>query len=52
MFVARDLSFGETSFDDTEVLQIKKLPLSKAIEMAKSGGITDAISVAGLLKLI
>lgn len=51
VFVARGLSYGATSFDDTEQLQIKKLALAEAIQMVRSGKITDAISVAGLLML-
>lgn len=51
VFLAEDLRQGETSFDETEDLQIIKLPLPEAVEWAMSGKITDAISVAGLLKV-
>jgi 8-oxo-dGTP pyrophosphatase MutT (NUDIX family) len=51
VFLAEELEEGETDFDETEVLQIKKLPLKEAIEMVMKGEITDAISVAGLLKV-
>lgn len=50
IYVASDLSFGATSFDDTEDLQIKKLPFSEVVEMVMNGVITDAISIAGILK--
>ncbi len=51
VYVARDLTQGETEFEETEDLLIQKLPLNEAIERVLSGEITDVISVAGLLKL-
>jgi 8-oxo-dGTP pyrophosphatase MutT (NUDIX family) len=51
VFVAEDLDEGESAFDEMEVLEIRKLPLSEAIDMVKSGEITDAISVAALLRI-
>jgi 8-oxo-dGTP pyrophosphatase MutT (NUDIX family) len=51
VFVATDLHYGKTNFDETEDIAIKKLPLSEAFEMAFDGRITDALSVIGLLKL-
>lgn len=50
IYLAEDLSEGETEFEDTEVLQIKKLPFQEALDMVMKGEITDSISVAGLLK--
>jgi ADP-ribose pyrophosphatase len=50
VYIATQLTYGETEFEDTEQLKIKKLPFSEAIEMVMEGEITDAISVAGLLK--
>ncbi|MBS9522833.1 NUDIX hydrolase [Litoribacter ruber] len=50
VFLATDLTQGETEFEETEKLHVKKLPLSKALEMVMNGEITDAISIAGLLK--
>lgn len=49
VFVAADLEEGEPDFDETEDLQIRKLPLSEAVAMIGRGEITDAISVAALL---
>ena len=49
VFVARDLEEGDTAFDETEDLQIRKLPLADAVAMVKRGEITDAITVAALL---
>lgn len=51
IYVATDLSHGESSPDDTEQLQLRRVPVSEAIDMALAGGITDAMSVAGLLAL-
>lgn len=51
VFLAEDLTEGETEFDETEQLQILKLPLNKAIQKVMDGEITDAISIAGLLKV-
>lgn len=49
VFVAEDLEQGAPEFDETEDLQIRKLPLAEALQMVKRGEITDAISVAALL---
>ena len=51
VYVARNLTQGETAFEETEDLLIQKLPIEEAIERVLSGEITDAISVAGLLRL-
>ena len=51
IYVARDLTHGETEFEETEDLLIQKLPLDEAVERVLNGEITDVISVAGLLKL-
>ncbi|MFC4871522.1 NUDIX domain-containing protein [Negadavirga shengliensis] len=50
VFLAEQLTEGEPQFDDTEDLKIRKVPFQKAIEMVLSGEITDAISIAALLK--
>lgn len=51
VYVARDLTQGETDFEETEDLKIIKLPLEEAVARVLQGEITDAISVAGLLRL-
>ena len=51
VFVAKDLSPGRQQLEATEDIEVKKLPLSSAIEMVTSGEITDSLSVAGLLRL-
>jgi 8-oxo-dGDP phosphatase len=49
VYVAKGLQQGETAFEETENIEIRKLPLSEAVAMAQNGRITDAISVAALL---
>lgn len=52
VFLAKKLKPGQQSLEDSEKdLQVKKIPLEEAFEMALDGRITDAISVAGLLYL-
>ncbi|HET8860924.1 NUDIX hydrolase [Marivirga sp.] len=51
VFLAKELEQGNTQFEDTEDLKIKKLPLEEAFQMVLDGKITDSISMAALLKL-
>jgi 8-oxo-dGTP pyrophosphatase MutT (NUDIX family) len=51
VFLAEDLSAGETAFDETEQLHIVKLPFKEVVAMVDNGKITDGISVAGILRL-
>lgn len=51
VFVAEELEEGEPDFDEVEDLQIRRLPLSDALDMVCRGEITDAISVAALLRV-
>jgi 8-oxo-dGTP pyrophosphatase MutT (NUDIX family) len=51
VYLAEDLVPGETEFEETEQLIIKKLPLVEAVEWVMQGKITDSISVGGLLAL-
>jgi 8-oxo-dGTP pyrophosphatase MutT (NUDIX family) len=50
VYLAEDLTLGNTQFEDTEDLEIRKMPLAEAIDKVMKGEITDAISIAGLLK--
>ena len=50
VFLAEDLTAGETEPEETEDLRLWKLPLAEAVRMAMDDRITDGISVAGLLK--
>ena len=51
IFLAQDLTQGETEFEDTEDIKVWKLPLTEAVQLIMDGKITDAISIAGLLKI-
>lgn len=50
VFLAEDLTAGETEFEETEELKIKKVSLAEAVRMVMDNEITDCISVAGILK--
>jgi 8-oxo-dGTP pyrophosphatase MutT (NUDIX family) len=50
IYIAEDLTEGKSEPEETEQLQIKRLPISEAINMVMRGEITDSMSVAGLLK--
>lgn len=50
IYVATDLSYGESSPEETEQLAIKRLPFIEAYEMVVRGEITDSMSVAGILR--
>lgn len=52
VFVAEGARYaGAAEPCDTEVLQIKQIPLETAVMMVKTGEITDSMSVAGILAL-
>lgn len=51
VFLAQELSFGEAQPEETEELQVRKLSLAEACEMVLRGEITDALAVAGLLRV-
>ncbi|TVZ37953.1 NUDIX domain-containing protein [Alteromonadaceae bacterium 2753L.S.0a.02] len=51
IYVATELSVGVQQLEDSEDIVVKKLPLREAIAMVESGEITDAMSVAGLLRV-
>jgi 8-oxo-dGTP pyrophosphatase MutT (NUDIX family) len=50
IYLATKLTQLATAWDETEVLQIIKLPLCEAVSMVMDGEITDSLSIAGLLK--
>ncbi|QNH63232.1 NUDIX domain-containing protein [Hymenobacter sediminicola] len=50
VFLAEDLEYGEVEPEETEDLRLWKLPLADAVQMVMDNRITDAVSVAGLLK--
>lgn len=52
LYLALDLSSGIAHLDADEFLEVEKLPLSKAAEMAMSGELKDAKTVVGILKAL
>lgn len=51
IFVARGLTASVAAPEETEQLQVRRLPLSEAIQMALEGRIRDSVSVMALLRL-
>nr|WP_220096052.1 NUDIX hydrolase [Daejeonella oryzae] len=51
IYLARDLSFGVSQPEETELLEVKKIHFEEAYQMVVSGEITDSMSVAAILKL-
>ncbi|MBK7870122.1 MAG: NUDIX hydrolase [Saprospiraceae bacterium] len=50
-FVAQDLSFGEAMPEETEQLQVRKLPFAEVFEMVMNGDITDSLSMVAIMKV-
>lgn len=50
VFIAQELTQGKTIFDDTEDIVIQKLPIKKVLQLILDGQITDAITIATILK--
>jgi ADP-ribose pyrophosphatase len=50
IFIAKDLTFTTAIPEETEQLTIQKVPFEDVYDMVQSGKITDAISVAAILK--
>ena len=51
MYLATGLSYGETDPDEDEFLNVKKIPLKKAVDMIMNGEIKDAKTQAAILKV-
>ncbi len=51
LYLATGLTFTKTAHEDTEDIEVLRLPLQEAIGMARSGEITDVMSVSALLAL-
>jgi ADP-ribose pyrophosphatase len=49
VFLATDLKENPLQADDDEFLQVEKIPVKKAVEMAEQGEVPDAKSLAALL---
>lgn len=50
LFLAQDLSEGESEPEDTERLHVRKMPLAEALGLVMDNRITDSLAVVGLLK--
>ncbi|RYX85217.1 NUDIX hydrolase [bacterium] len=51
LFVATGLTQSEAAPEETEEFEVRRVPLSEAVEMVVSGQINDALSVMALLLL-
>ena len=51
IYLAKDLKQGEMELEETEDIVVSKLSLTEAYKMVNENKITDAISVAAILKL-
>jgi 8-oxo-dGTP pyrophosphatase MutT (NUDIX family) len=51
LFIARGLTPGESSPEETEKLRVLRLPLREAVAMARDGRIKDSPSVLALLEI-
>lgn len=49
-YIARGLRQGPAQPEETEDLQLRRLPLSEAVDMVRRGKITDALSMVALLR--
>lgn len=51
VYLATGLTQARQQLEDSEDIELRKLPLDEALEWVMDGRITDAISAAGLLKV-
>ena len=51
VFLARELTRGAASPEPTEALRVEHMPFAQALDWVLAGKITDAISVAAILRL-
>ena len=50
-YLAEGLTEGETEFEETERLDIRKLPFKEVVTMCEQGEITDSLSVVAIYRL-
>ena len=50
MYLARELTFGETKLDEDEFLNLERVPFGELVEQVLSGEIKDAKTIAAVLK--
>ena len=51
VFIAEDLTQGEDDPEEMEDLKVRKVSLDEAVQLVNDGEITDAISVAAILRV-
>jgi 8-oxo-dGTP pyrophosphatase MutT (NUDIX family) len=51
IYLAQELSFGESEPEDSEKLEVRKLPFDELYRMLERGEITDSLTVAAILKV-
>ncbi|PBQ31406.1 DNA mismatch repair protein MutT [Sphingobacteriaceae bacterium] len=51
LYLAQDLTFSEAEPEESEDLQVKKMPFSEAYQMVMDGKITDSLSMVAILKV-
>ena len=51
VFIAQQLEQGKAQPEETEDLQVKKVPFQTVFEMAMNGQITDALAIASIFKV-
>ncbi|MBN8703371.1 MAG: NUDIX hydrolase [Bacteroidetes bacterium] len=51
LFLAQDLSFESPQPEETEVLEIKKLPFEELYQLVLNGTVTDSLTVTAVLKI-
>lgn len=50
LYIAQELSFGESEPEDDEKLEVRKLHFDEVYKMVENGEITDGLSVTAILK--
>jgi 8-oxo-dGTP pyrophosphatase MutT (NUDIX family) len=51
LFLAQELSFGQSEPEETEQLEVKKIPFEELYSMVCEGRVTDSLTVAAVLKV-
>ena len=50
VYIAKQLTQEEAEPEDTEDLQIRKLPFEKVVDMVMTGEMTDSMTIAAIMK--
>lgn len=51
IYLARNLTYGKASPEESEDLRIMKIPFDEAVEMVMKGEITDSLAMIGIMKV-